>query len=189
MQENKRKDPTIWFLKRSFVGLLLFSITTFMILGIYMNRKSEKAVYDVGEIYMSGMNRQMAKHFETVINLRFSQLEGIVSVVSPEDENLYEELNYRAKVRDFSYLAFCSTEGEFETHYGAEIAPLNPGPFVEALVQGENRVAVGMDSEGKEVLLFGVDASYPMENGELSTGLVVGVPLEYITDFLFSQDE
>lgn len=88
MQENKRKDPTIRFLKRSFVGLLLFSITTFMILGIYMNRKSEKAVYDVGEIYMSGMNRQMAKHFETVINLRFSQLEGIVSVVSPEDENL-----------------------------------------------------------------------------------------------------
>lgn len=80
MQENKRKDPTIRFLKRSFVGLLLFSITTFMILGIYMNRKSEKAVYDVGEIYMSGMNRQMAKHFETVINLRFSQLEGIVSL-------------------------------------------------------------------------------------------------------------
>ena len=74
MQENKRKDPTIRFLKRSFVGLLLFSITTFMILGIYMNRKSEKAVYDVGEIYMSGMNRQMAKHFETLITGRRSEI-------------------------------------------------------------------------------------------------------------------
>ena len=101
-----------------------------------MSRKSKKAVYEIGEIYMSGMNEQMSRHFETVIKLRFDQVRGIVSVVSTEDGDkgkLYEELIYRAQVRDFDYLALCSAEGDFQTLYGQSIQPLNPEPFVEAL--------------------------------------------------------
>ena len=157
-----------------------------------MSRKSKKAVYEIGEIYMSGMNEQMSRHFETVIKLRFAQVSGIVSVVSTEindKETLYEELIYRAQVRDFDYLALCSAEGNFETLYGQPIQPLNPGPFVEALLQGEQRVAVGVDSAENEVVLFGVDAAYPMQNGDMSTGLIAAVPLEYITDFLSLEDK
>ena len=127
------------------------------------------------------------EHFETVIKLRFDQVSGIVSVVSTDNndkEALYEELIYRAQVRDFDYLALCSAEGNFETLYGHPIQPLNPEPFVEALLQSEQRVAVGVDSDEKEVVLFGVDAAYPMQNGDMSTGLIAAVPLEYITDFL-----
>ena len=157
-----------------------------------MSRKSEKAVYEIGEIYMSGMNKQMSRHFETVIKLRFDQAGGIVSVVSTDTDDkelLYEELIYRAQVRDFSYLALCSAEGDFQTLYGQAIQPLNPEPFVEALSQGEQRVAVGIDTAGNEVVLFGVDAAYPMSNGDRSTGLIAAVPLEYITDFLSLKDE
>ena len=91
--------------------------------------------------------------------------------------------------RDFDYLALCSAEGNFETLYGQPIHPLNPGPFVEALFQGEQRVAVGVDSAENEVVLFGVDAAYPMQNGDMSTGLIAAVPLEYITDFLSLEDK
>ena len=157
-----------------------------------MSRKSKKAVYEIGEIYMSGMNEQMSRHFETVIKLRFAQVIGIVSVVSTEindKETLDKELIYRAQVRDFDYLALCSAEGNFETLYGQPIQPLNPGPFVEALLQGEQRVAVGVDSAENEVVLFGVDAAYPMQNGDMSTGLIAAVPLEYITDFLSLEDK
>ncbi|MFR0729808.1 response regulator [Longicatena caecimuris] len=157
-----------------------------------MSRKSKKAVYEIGEIYMSGMNEQMSRHFESVIKLRFNQAGGIVSVV-PTDTNdkdrLYEELTYRAQVREFDYLALCSADGEFQTLYGQPIQPLNPKPFVEALLQGEQRVAVGIDTAGNEVVLFGVDAAYPMHNGDRSTGLIAAVPLEYITDFLFLKEE
>ena len=141
---------------------------------------------------MSGMNEQMSRHFETVIKLRFNQVSGIVSVVSAgnsDKKELYEELAYRARVREFDYLALCSTEGAFETIYGQPIQPLNPEPFVKALLQGEQRVAVGVDSAGNEVVLFGVDAAYPMQNGDKSTGLIAAVPLEYITDFLSLEDE
>lgn len=192
MKSRKKRYPVMQFLIFSFIGVLLFSIVVFSVLGIYMSRKSEKAISEIGEIYMSGMNQQMSGHFDTVIGLRFDQVRGIISVVPTDNTNreqLYEELIYRAKVRGFDYLALCSEEGGFETLYGESIQPSNPGPFVEALVQGEQRVAVGVDSTGKEVVLFGIDASYPMRNGSKCTGLVAAVPLEYITDFLALQDK
>ena len=193
MRNSKTKDSTTRFLIYSFIGLLIFSIIVFSLLGIYMSRKSEKAVYEIGQIYMSGMNEQMSRHFETVIKLRFDQVSGIVSVVSADNNNkekLYEELVYRAQVRNFDYLALCSAEGNFQTLYGQSVQPLNPEPFVEALVRGEQRVAVGIDSAGNEVALFGVDVTtYPMQNGSMSTGLVAAVPLEYIGDFLSLEDE
>ena len=192
MENSKKKNPTTRFLIYSFIGLLIFSIIMFSLLGIYMSRKSKKAVYEIGQIYMSGMNEQMSRHFETVIKLRFNQVSGIVSVVSADNndiEKLYEELVYRAQVRGFDYLALCSTEGDFQTLCGQSIQPLNPEPFVEALVQGEQRVAVGIDSAGNEVVLFGVAAAYPMHNGDRSTGLIAAAPLEYITDFLSLEDE
>ena len=102
----------------SLMGLLFFSIIVFSLLGIYMNLESRKTIYEVGEIYMSGMNEQMARHFENVIKLRFEQVHGLVSVVpskSGKAEDLYEELVYRAQVREFDYLALCSADGEFET--------------------------------------------------------------------------
>ena len=96
----------------------------------------------------------MSNHFETVIKLRFGQVSGIVSVVSADNNNkekLYEELVYRAQVRNFDHLALCSTEGNFQTLYGQSIQPLNPEPFVEALVRGEQRVALGSDPAGNLV--------------------------------------
>ena len=187
-----KKNVATRFLKSSFIGLLIFSIAVFSLLGIYMSRKSKKTVYEIGNIYMSGMNEQMSRHFETVIKLRFDQVSGVVSVVSTDNndiENLYEELIYRAQVRGFDYLALCSANGKFQTLYGQSIQPLNPDPFVEALLQGEQRVAVGVDSAGNEVVLFGVDAAYPMHDGDRSTGLIAAVPLDYITDFLSPKDE
>ncbi|WP_374971769.1 hybrid sensor histidine kinase/response regulator [Blautia producta] len=193
MGNSKKKHSVTHFLIGSFIGLIVFSIMVFSMLGIYMSRKSNKAINEVAQIYMSGMNEQMSRHFQTVIQLRFDQVSGIVSVVSVdnnEKEKLYEELVYRTKVRNFDYLALCSTEGDFQTLYGQSIQPLNPAPFVEALVRGEQRVALGSDSAGNIVVLFGVDATdYPMQDGSMSTGLVAAVPLEYIIDFLSLENE
>lgn len=136
MRNSKTKDSTTRFLIYSFIGLLIFSIIIFSLLGIYMSRKSEKTVYEIGQIYMSGMNKQMSNHFETVIKLRFGQVSGIVSVVSADNNNkekLYEELVYRAQVRNFDHLALCSTEGNFQTLYGQSIHPLNPVPLCRSI--------------------------------------------------------
>lgn len=124
MGNSKKRNSATRFLICSFIGLLIFSIIIFSLLGIYMSRKSKKTVYEIGNIYMSGMNEQMSRHFETVIKLRFDQVSGVVSVVSTDNKdrkNLYEELIYRAQVRGFDYLALCSAEGDFQTLYGQSI--------------------------------------------------------------------
>ncbi len=92
MGNNQKKNPTTHFLICSFIGLLIFSIIIFSLLGIYMSRKSKQAVYDIGKIYMSGMNEQMSRHFETVIKLRFDQVSGIVSVVSTDKNSQDEQI-------------------------------------------------------------------------------------------------
>ena len=150
MPISQKKNSTILFLIHSFIGLLLFGIVVFSILGIYMDRKSKDTIYEVGEIYMSGMNEQMSRHFESVIKLRFDQVDGIISTVSEEAsdrDSIYEELIYRAQIRNFDYLALCSDEGYFETLYGESIQPTNPGPFVDALINGEQSLL-------KQLLIF-----------------------------------
>lgn len=192
MKHGKKKNAIMRFLICSFAGILIFSILSFGWLGIYMTNRSQEAFQQIGTIYMSGMSEQISSHFESVINLRFDQVSALVSVVPSGDrdkEELYEELVYRANVRGFDYLALCSADGNFETLHGQPIQPLNPEPFVEALTMGEQRVAIGVDADGNEVVLFGVDADYPMLDGAKSTGLVAAVPLDYITDFLFQDKE
>ena len=77
---------------------------------------AQKDVYK-RQIYMSGMSEQMARHFENIIELRFEQVEGIVSAVpskSADKEAMYADLVYRAQVRGFEYLALCTSDGRFE---------------------------------------------------------------------------
>lgn len=94
MGSSLAKKNTTRFLIYSFVGLLVFSMGVFAMLGVYMSRKSTKTIHEVGEIYMSGMSEQMARHFENIIELRFAQVEGIVSVVpskSADKEAMYAD--------------------------------------------------------------------------------------------------
>lgn len=191
MGSSGRRNSVIHFLIVSFNAILLFSVFIFIILAFYMSQKSKQAISEIGEIYMSEMNQQMSEHFDTVIGLRFDQVKGLASVVPAENNDidaLYEELIYRAQVRDFDYLALCSEEGVLETLYGEPIQPCNPAPFAEALAQGDQRVAIGVDAKGNDVVLFGTAASYPTRSGGVSTGLVAAVPLEYITQFLSLQN-
>lgn len=193
MKTGTSKNPIRRFLVGSFIGLFIFSITIFSLFGMNLRQKSNAAIYEIGEIYMRGLNKQMASHFETVMNLRFSQVNGIVSVVHADDygnnKTLYEELIYRAQVREFDYLALCSITGRFEMLYGQSIRPLHPEPFVEALMRGEQHVTVGTDADGNEVALLGVGAAYPMQNGEQSVALVAAISLDYIANFLSLSDE
>lgn len=178
---------TTQFLVGSFVLLIFFSVTVFVVLGTYMERESEKTIDDLGNMYMSSMGERITKHFETIINLRLNQAEAVTSMVSPEDKELqeiYDELIFRTEVRDFTSLALCSESGEFETLYGEDAVLIDPGPFMESLRQGERKVAVATNTSGEQVVLFGVNAEYPMQNGEKSIAVVMALPAQYISDEL-----
>lgn len=68
--------------------------------------------------------------------------------------------------------------------YGEPVASLNPGPFLNSLCEGEEKVSAGSDQSGNRVILMGVPASYFMEDGNKSVALVAAFPVEYISDLL-----
>ncbi len=191
-QSNKKKNRTTHFLLGSFVMLLILGVSAFMYLSYYMSRVSEESIDKVGNVYMSGIKEHIVAHFRTLIDLKFEQVEAVVQVVPVEMDDmdeLYEELVYRTSVRNFNYLALCAEDGTIEMLDGEQFELTDPDPFFESLKKGEKKVAVGRDTNGNEIVIFGVDAHYPMKSGKTCTALAAAVPIEYISTMLGTDEE
>jgi signal transduction histidine kinase/DNA-binding response OmpR family regulator len=191
-QSNKKKNRTTHFLLGSFVILLILGVSAFMYLSYYMSRVSEKSIDKVGDVYMSGIKEHIVAHFRTLIDLKFEQVEAVVQVVPVEMDDmdeLYEELIYRTNIRNFNYLALCAEDGTIEMLDGEQFELTDPDPFFESLKKGEKKVAVGRDTNGNEIVIFGVDAHYPMKSGKTCTALAAAVPIEYISIMLGTDEE
>lgn len=190
--KNRSHGHTTHFLIGSFAMLLVISIGAFICLGYYISRVSEESINKVGNMYMAGIKEHIVAHFRTLIDLKFEQVEAVVRVV-PADmdsmEKIHEELIYRTSVRNFNYVALCSEEGTVEMLDGEQIEFADPEPFFESLKKGEKKVAVGSDANGNEIVIFGVDAQYPMKCGEKCTALAAAVPIEYISTMLGTDEK
>lgn len=192
MNVPKEKSRTTHFLIGSFSLLLVFSIGAFAWLGHYMSRISEKAIDQVGDLYMTGINEHISANFRVLIDLKLEQAEAVVQVVPSDTSNidkLYEELVYRANVRNFNYLALCAENGQIQMIHGQQVQLADPDPFYESLKRNERKVAIGNDTSGNKVVLFGVGADYPMKNGEKCMAMIVAVPIEYISAMLETREE
>lgn len=192
IQNNKEARRTTYFLLGSFLLLLLVSICTFTYLGNYMNTTSKRSIDELGALYTSGINEHVIGHFKILIESKLEQADAIIEVVQPDMDNveeLYEELVYRAYVRNFNYVALCSDDRELEMLFGEHIQLTDPDPFFESLLSNEKKVAVGSDTEGNKIVVFGVCANYPMRNGENSVAMLAAMPIEYIDTMLATDSE
>lgn len=191
VQENKGSRTT-QFLVGSFIMLLILSAAAFFCLGFYMSNVSQKSIDQVGDMYMAGISDQIYSHFSTLIELKLEQIETAERVVKSDTENveaLYNELIYRVEVRGFDYLALCDEDGRMEMLYGEQIELADPEPFFASLKNKEQKVAIGKDKSGREVVLFGISADYPMRNGERSMAMITAVSVDYISSMLATEEE
>lgn len=72
------KSKTTRFLWASLAIILILSIAIFAWITMYMLEESRKTITQVGEIYMEEMTRQQRLHFSSIIDLRLSQVDGII---------------------------------------------------------------------------------------------------------------
>ena len=190
--KKERQSRATRFLMGSFIWLLLVSAVAFLCLGYYVHKVSETSITQVGDLYMKSMNEQISSHFETLMELKLEQTETVEKVVLPEEEmdidKLYDELVYRVQVRNFDYLALCSEDEEIEMLFGEKIHLSDPVPFFESLRKRMNKVAVGEDTIGNKIVIFGVAAEYPMKDGGRSMAMITALPLEYISTMLSTKD-
>ena len=193
INKKENKSRAIHFLIGSFVWLLAISAAVFLFLGYYMNKVSEESITQVSDLYMTSTNEQITSHFQTLMELKLEQAEVVEKVVIYEDDEdiaiFYDELIYRVQVRNFDYLALCSEDQQIEMLLGEEIRLADPQPFFDSLKRGNNKVAVGEDKIGNDIVIFGVVADYPMHGEKRSMAMLTALPLEYISTMLSTEDE
>lgn len=79
MDMEKYEKRNTHFLVGSFICVLLLCIAIFTAMTVYMRNESSEAMQNVGEIYMKETSNQLRRHFNSVIELRLSQVEGIIT--------------------------------------------------------------------------------------------------------------
>lgn len=101
-------NKTRRFLFTSIGVLVVLCIVCFLWLEMFMTGKSGDAISEIGEIYMSEMSRQLNQKFDAIVNLRLSQMDGIIRRTPPEavsyGDEMKEELSLSASIRELSYL-------------------------------------------------------------------------------------
>lgn len=182
---EKQGKRTIWWLAGA---LILVCLLAFLWLGSSISSKSEATLDEVSSTYMEGMNDQLQKRFEVVINSRVMQADGTVNRITEaqltDGAEIREELALCAKVRDFSYLALYRTDGTSDVIYGAPIIPSDQEEFLLLLSDDSIRISSGVQPSGDKLFLISVRVAYPMSDGGTSHVMVVGISMDFLRDTL-----
>ncbi len=183
----------IKFLLKGFGCMMVVSAVVFITLIFYLGEKTDKSIVEISDIYMSEMGMQIQQKFDAIISLRMEQVEGLISGTQPKadeySEEMLEDLKEKGELRKFTYLGFYTREGILETIYGEPVSITDEEYFEEALYKNGRVVARGMDGEENKILLLGIQADYPMEDGSSSFGLIAGISMEYLDSVLFRNTE
>lgn len=154
-----------------------------------MDRGSTEAVNDVGRLYMSEMNKQIQEKYTTVVDLKLSQVEGIIKRTPPESvhygEEMLEELVISAEVRNFTYLGLYREDGTCEVIYGEPVQVIDEPEFLEGLSDENIKISSAENEAGERLLLLIRNAEYEMGDGSASAALVAGIPMDYLNEALF----
>ena len=180
---KKNTLRTLWL---SLTVMLIFCIVVFTGLANYTVTQSDRAIGEVGEIYMDQMGTQVKMHFTTMIELQESRMNGIIwstpqQSAAEDPEQAWAHLASMASQTGFHFLSLYSAGGACDTIVGEPVEIGDTASFMDSLAQGELHVTDGTLPSGERLLLLGARAVYPMRSGGTSSILVVGLPMEAIT--------
>ncbi len=177
----------------SIISIVCISIIVFVGLTVFMSQKTEQSITNISYTYMSEMNRQIEHNFDSIMELHFEQVDGLIEQTPPENatygEAFLEELSFSAQVRNFSYLALYAGKNDCETIYGDEIDVFGDEHIMECIRDDGRVVTSAALDDGSKIILLGIKAAYPMKDGKTSLAVIAGFPAEYLDEVLFRPDE
>lgn len=188
MKYNRIGRGTIRFLFASIIGLIILGVAVFLWMGIEVKSKTEAAVNELSNLYMSEMSSQLERKFEAVIDLQLAQVERVVRRIEKEEledyESLREKLKLSAEIRDFKFLGLYTEDGEGDTIYGEPVEVSNKDEFLRMLRSDDVRISSGFNTSGEKLFLLEKAVEYPMKNGAVSDALVIGIPIDMLREML-----
>ena len=79
------------FLWTSLICIALLCVGVFTWLTLFMVRESDHTITRVANLYMEEINAQLQRHFDSLVELRFLQVEGIVQVIPPQSVEVIDD--------------------------------------------------------------------------------------------------
>ena len=192
MNDMTMREKTTHFLIVSLIFVVIICVFVFSFMATTFEKKGRETISEVGSIYMTGMNERITKHFSSTIDYWLSVVKDILNASegrSDDFESLRAALVAFSRMRDVECMGFCSNDGQFDMITDGEMHITDPVPFLESLRKGDNKVAVGTDGEGKDIILLGVPGHYTMSSGEESIALVAALTTDYFKSILALDSE
>lgn len=180
------------FIVGRFVLMVLICIVIFFALMEYVSMKTSTAVNEITNIYISEINEQIKQKFSAISQLRVDQVAAVIQRTTPEKgvtlENEREDIKLSAEVRGFTWLGLYTGDQKLESIYGNEVEiPLDS--LQASLNENGEVITYGYTSTGEKLFVFGKEAEYVLEDGTKSEAMLAAVPMKYLEDVLFQNEE
>lgn len=158
----------------------------------YVSMKTSTAVNEITNIYISEINEQIKQKFSAISQLRVDQVAAVIQRTTPEKgvtlENEREDIKLSAEVRGFTWLGLYTGDQKLESIYGNEVEiPLDS--LQASLNENGEVITYGYTSTGEKLFVFGKEAEYVLEDGTKSEAMLAAVPMKYLEDVLFQNEE
>ncbi len=196
---KKEKINTMWdkkikrFFAFSILSVLIVCTAVFSTVILYMQRQTETSVEDISGIYMEEVSLQIQQKFASITELRLNQISGMIQRCQPETvtygKEMLEELQVSTGVRDFAYMGIYSDDGEEERIAGSQLEITGYDRFLDSLKDNGSAITMAVDRRGERYLILAQAAGYPLKDGSTSTALVGGLPMDYLKEALFLNEE
>lgn len=180
------------FIVGRFVLMVLICIVIFFALMEYVSMKTSTAVNEITNIYISEINKQIKQKFSAISQLRVDQVAAVIQRTTPETgvtlEKEREDIKLSAEVRGFTWLGLYTGDQKLESIYGDEVdIPLDS--LQASLDDNGEVITYGYTSTGEKLFVFGKEAEYVLEDGTKSEAMLAAVPMKYLEDVLFPNEE
>ena len=175
------------FLIVSVFVVILTCVVVFGVLIQSTNRKNAEMIGNIGSIYMEGMNKRIAAHFETIFSLKRSSAEEIVALDPPESFSDYDSaaatLAYSAKASEFTSFGFLCDD-DIISVYGPDASLVLPDLIHNEIESSRSAVTTGRTEDGEYRVIIVVPANYKMADGRVSDAILVGVSVDFVKQVL-----
>ncbi len=192
-EDNHSKGGKINYLLPGFLIAILISVGIFLFLMNRMEDKSKETTMDIANFYIERMNKQITNHFQSVMDIKMSQVESIIRAIPPTGSEPINEptrsgMITAGKARKFRYLALMDANGNMEVLFGDQMNVLNANIFTKSLKDGHKDVAWAVSERGgknpEHIVLLGEPCQYVMSDGSQSVALVGGIDIGFVDDML-----
>ena len=174
------------------IAVLFVTIGVFGILRNYLEYINMETISQINQIHMQESSEKIQHHFNTIIQLRISQAQGLLAEAKEEYEyeELVRNLAISAEAFGFTFVGMYQMDGKLLTLYqdeGEDVQIINDIPFRESIKKGIEKVALGETQSGELLFLQGIPAKYSIGTTQ-GIALVTGRSMDFLNEELSLQE-